>query len=68
MAGSFSQTSMTASEMAPVSKAFSSAFVSITSPREVLMMTGRRFNDLKMQHQPGGRSYTSLLYIKVRER
>ena len=47
MAGSFSQTSMTASEMAPVSKAFSSAFVSITSPREVLMMTGRRFNDLK---------------------
>eukprot|EP00975_Prorocentrum_lima_P047005 9826499-Prorocentrum_lima.AAC.1 len=47
MSGSFSHTSMMASETSPSSKAFSSASVSITSPREVLMMTGRRFNDRK---------------------
>ena len=47
MAGSFSQTSMIASETSPVSKAFSSAPVSIISPREVLMITGFRFSDWK---------------------
>ena len=47
IAGSFSQTSMIASEISFVSKAFSSALVSITSPREVLMMTGFCFNDWK---------------------
>jgi len=38
---------MIASETSPVSKAFSSAPVSIISPREVLMITGFRFSDWK---------------------
>ena len=38
---------MMASEISPSSKAFRSALVSITSPREVLIMTGQRFNDRK---------------------
>ena len=60
MAGSFSQTSMIASETSPVSKAFSSAPVSIISPREVLMITGFRFSDWN------DRFCICLPYIKVR--
>lgn len=68
MAGSFSQTSMIASETSPVSKAFSSAPVSIISPREVLMITGFRFSDWKRRRRRDGRSCICLPYIKVREK
>ena len=47
MSGSFSHTSMTASEIRPFSRAFNKAAVSITSPREVLMMMGERLRERK---------------------
>ena len=47
ISGSFSHTSMTASEINPFSRASNKAFVSITSPREVLMMMGERFSERK---------------------
>ena len=47
ISGSFSHTSMTASEINPFLRAFNKAFVSITSPREVLMMMGERFSERK---------------------
>ena len=69
MAGSFSQTSMIASETSPVSKAFSSAPVSIISPREVLMITGFRFSDWKKASSASWqRACICLPYIKVREK
>ena len=47
MSGSFSHTSIMASEICPVSSALSRASVLITSPREVLIMTGCRFSKRK---------------------
>jgi len=47
ISGSCSHTSMMASEMVRLSKAFKRASVSMTSPREVLMITGLCLSDRK---------------------
>ena len=47
ISGSCSHTSIIASEIEPLFNAFKRVPVSITSPREVLMITGLRFSELK---------------------
>ena len=47
ISGSCSHTSMMASKMIRLSRAFKRALVSMTSPREVLMITGFRLSDWK---------------------
>lgn len=64
ISGSCSQVSIIASLICPVFKALSSAGVSMTSPRQVFIITGRRCKEAKTKHPPNGKSYTSPCDIK----